>query len=550
MAVILTVTVLGCVLWAGGRAVGRRLGDDPLEQGVVGAGIWLAALPPVMLLAFAAGLPVRWSALLWAAPMAAGAAALWRDPRSFGRADAAVLGCGGAVLLWLTVVQALLPVYDGAGWAGDWYEHYQRARFFLEGWPLDFRFHGDYALPSRPPYFNLLAGSILAAAGEAFWRYQIAATFLNLLPLLPLALMARRWSGGRTLAVLAGVLLAPSFVRMTTYPWSRGLAAFFVLLGLHCYARSGFGRLRRDALLAFAFLGTAVLVHYSALVYFLPAGLHFLWRSLGDRKRAAGFALAVVLCCGLVLPWAGWSALRFGPDSGFSNTTTDWASRRGPAGMHRALLENLGHTLLPPALYDPLFRELRDPFYHITVGVYSNSLVGILTLAFSLALITAVLVRRRGAARALPPGAAGFWGWMVPMTLYLGLLVVPEVNRFVGSAQVCLQPLALVGIAAGAAWVVRASPRWAALLAAGILAAENALFHTAFLLRQSALDALEGRPVDGPTLINLELKAGAGAEFLFDRARHAWSLLAAAAVAGLLFLMVLFVRGALAPRRP
>jgi hypothetical protein len=511
--------------------LGRRFSDDPLEQGAVGAGLWLVLLPPILLSAFAAGLSLRMGAILWMAPLANGAIGLVRKRWSFGRADAWALGTGAGVFLWLIALQALQPVYDGAGWANDWYEHYQRALFFLHRYPADFTFIGDYILPDRPPNFNLLVATVLPLAGEGYPAYQGIATLLNLLPLLPLALFVRRWAPGKTGAVVAAMLLLPLFVRMSAYPWTRGLAAFFVLLGLWCTLRGGYGRGRRDALLAFLFLGSACLVHYSSLVAFVPAGLHFLWASFPTREGRGTFLRAVALVLLLVAPWGVYLVAVHGAGTGFSNTTTEWAGRHGFLGVHRIVAENLLNSLVPPVLYEPVFRGMKDPFYHGTVGFYGNSIPGGLTLAFTLALLAAAW-----AGRERVPGdreAFRFWALFLPLSLYLGFLVVPEVNRFVGVAHTCLYPLLLLGAARAAAWLVAAAPpamKWLLFL---LLAAENALFHAAFLLGQSSLQALEGRPVDNITLINLETKARFHALLLFDLCRPAWPFMAAFAAAGL-----------------
>jgi hypothetical protein len=544
---LLLVTALGCALWLGGRDWGRRFSDDPLEQGAIGAGLWLALLPPLLLSAFAAGLSPRMGAILWLALPASGVIGLVRKRWAFGRADAWALGTGAGLFLWLIALQALQPVYDGAGWANDWFEHYQRALFFLHRYPADFPFIGNYILPDRPPNFNLLVASVLPLTGEGYPAYQGAATLLNLLPLLPLALLARRWAPGRAWAVVAAFPLLPLFVRMSAYPWTRGLAAFFILMGLWCTLRGGYGRGRRDALLAFLFLGSACLVHYSSLVVFVPAGLHFLRVSCPTREGRGTFLRAVALVLLLVAPWGAYLVAVHGARTGFTNTTTEWVGRHGFLDVHRIVAENLLNSLVPPVLYQPVFRGMHDPFHHGTVGFYGNSIPGGLTLAFTLALLAAAWAGRRRV-----PGdreAFRFWALVLPLVFYLGFLVVPEVNRFVGVAHTCLYPLLLLGAARAASWLVTAASAAFRGAALALLAMENLVFHAAFLLDQSALKALEGRPVDNITLINLETKARFHALLLFDLSRPAWPLLAAFAAAGLGAALAFFAWSLLGGRR-
>src|SRR5689334_20949450 len=58
---------------------------------------------------------------------------------------------------WLGTVAS----YSGGGWVADWYEHWERARFFLQHEPLETRFLGRYPLTARPPLANIVNGAFL-----------------------------------------------------------------------------------------------------------------------------------------------------------------------------------------------------------------------------------------------------------------------------------------------------------------------------------------------------------------------------------------------------
>src|SRR5262245_50202626 len=63
--------------------------------------------------------------------------AAWKDIarllRSF-RAKHALSGFG-FLLLWTLTILAMIRIYSGGNWSGDWQEHFQRTLFFLQGLP-------------------------------------------------------------------------------------------------------------------------------------------------------------------------------------------------------------------------------------------------------------------------------------------------------------------------------------------------------------------------------------------------------------------------------
>jgi len=119
----------------------------------------------------------------------------------------------------------------GGRWAGDWHEHFERARFFLEQWPADYRFIDTYVLPARPPLANSRDGAVLALGPTTMQRYQVITCLLATLTCFPLQAICRMFGGGaRAAALLAPVLmLSPLFVQNVTFPWTKLPAAFFVL---------------------------------------------------------------------------------------------------------------------------------------------------------------------------------------------------------------------------------------------------------------------------------------------------------------------------------
>src|SRR5262249_47648714 len=52
---------------------------------------------------------------------------------------------------WTLLALAIIRVYNGARWGGDWLEHFQRTLFFLHHFPVNTEIFGPYNLPARPP---------------------------------------------------------------------------------------------------------------------------------------------------------------------------------------------------------------------------------------------------------------------------------------------------------------------------------------------------------------------------------------------------------------
>ena len=146
----------------------------------------------------------------------------------------------GLLALWCIGLHAVIYSYSGGAWAGDWFEHYERARFFLHRWPLDHAFLGFGALPARPPFANLVTGGLLGLSGDTFAYYQTFTTLLSCLAFFPLAALVapdgRDSPGLRLLPLL--LMLNPLFVQNATFPWTKLAAAFFVMLAFALIRRS------------------------------------------------------------------------------------------------------------------------------------------------------------------------------------------------------------------------------------------------------------------------------------------------------------------------
>jgi len=170
------------------------------------------------------------------------------------------------VMAWCLGWQALVVSYGGGGWAGDWYEHWERALFFLRHWPLDHLFLAAYPLTARPPLANVVTAALLELTRVDFAHYQMITTLLSSLVYLPAALLARRFSDQRAVAVTTLLLMcSPFVVQNATFPWTKLPAAFFILAALYFFCgRTTDASPGAAAPLCGALLAAGLLAHYSA----------------------------------------------------------------------------------------------------------------------------------------------------------------------------------------------------------------------------------------------------------------------------------------------
>ncbi len=387
--------------------------------------------------------------------------------------------------------------HSGGGWAGDWYEHYERALFFLGRGPLDVKFIGEWTLSARPPLMNLLEGHVLAVAGESYPAYQVASTLFSALLILPVLLLARQFTRrpGRIAVVLALFLLNPMLVENATYSWTKPFAAFYAVAGVGFYAAGMTLRSRTRVVLGFLFAAAGTLAHYSAAPYLLfLAGWEAIraWRGGAPQRRelltaagAAGFVLA---------SWFAWSLTVFGPaGTGSGTPTAVYAESLSAAGLVLNSLKNVWATIVPH-----VFRSLdRSSIGQASaLGALRDGafLVYQTNLVFGMGACGALLAlwpRRSERFRA-------FWLAFVGVTAVAGIAVATEKPGF-GVAHLCLQGLLAAGLARAAARrdLLPAGVR----LAAALLGAIDFALGIAltFWLQAIPLGDVSAFPVDWPT---------------------------------------------------
>lgn len=396
----------------------------------------------------------------WAARHFSAVPALLRE-----RDARAALATYGVVALWCLGWQATVANYSGASWQVDWWEHYDRTHFFLSHWPREMLFATLYPLPARPPLVNLWCAVLLGVSGSAFFNFQIFATLLSTLVVLPLWALARRISPAAPRWLLPMLLASPLLVQNATFTWTKLPAAFFVLVAWVQLTAPD----RLPARLATAAIALAggMLAHYSTGPWILALGFAWLavhrglWREVQVRRAIlVGVALAVVL----LTTWVGWSLATYGVETTFFKNTTVALAPAGDLGERLSRVAgNLLRTVSPlsfDALDTPLLAQTnplgrwRDHWFILyqVRAPWMCGLAGALVLAWKFL---------RG------PAPSDFAWFAVPTLILLGTAAHTQPDAF-GLAHIALQPLALLGLAWAAGALPELPARWRALWVGGL----------------------------------------------------------------------------------
>lgn len=512
-----------------------RLVTDPLERLVGAAVIGLVGCFVAGFLLHVLRLSLFWLAL---APLA-GAVALAVGHRAAREAWAprevrSAVFAWGALALFLQALLATVQSYHGAAWGGDWLEHHQRALFFREHWPRDFNFFGDYLLPARPPLVNVVVAGAQAWATPVFATDQVVLAAWSSLAFLPAALLCRRAGGSGRLPLLAGLCaLSPFFLQNSTFAWTKLPTAFFVLAGAHFLLAALERPAARGAFaLAVLALTAGLLSHYSAGPYCVVLAAWWLaWRlrhrefaRLG-RESLAGLLLAPPL---LAL-WFGWSLHHYGLAGTFlSNSTVIAGGPPGFLAQAGKVAANLWATLVPHPLRtvdyalirhgDELTR-FRDYFFLIS----QVNLPALLGSGGALGLAVAAW-RDRRAWRSGPGPTRPAWTLpAVAALVVLGVAVHGAPDDW-GLAHICLQPLALAGLAVLAARLPTLPPVALVVLGLGLLwdGVVNIGLHYWLQAQPPRPDWLHAPDLglllreEGPAAFNAGLKQVTGVRFLRD----------------------------------
>lgn len=395
-------------------------------------------------------------AFLWLIPAAAPIAMLlewravlvgWRDVTACEIALGTAL-VAAACVAWLATVAS----YSGGGWAADWYEHWERAQFFLQHGSLDTKFLGRYALTARPPLANVVTGVFLHVTRNDFAHYQLFTTLLASLAFAPAALLAARWGrAGAIRLLVVFVMVSPMFVQNATFAWTKLPAAFFVLTALYFFLRAHDDDAPRAAgSLSAACLAAGILTHYSAAPYAVLLAAAWFVHGWQRRTVAAWWRATArigVMAAGLLATWFGWSLANLGVRGTFltNSSVTSADAQQGNQLVKVAL--NLVDTVVPHLLrrldgsliaQTSPWGAWRDAFFQC---YQINLLLGVGSVAWL------VLLRELAAAnRIAKRKTRTFWITFITGSVFLGVAAHGQRDHW-GLAHICLQPLLILGLA-------------------------------------------------------------------------------------------------------
>jgi hypothetical protein len=529
LALLMALLIVCC--FAPGFFFVRRLRWTPLEKlcGSVGLSLILLYLAAWAVYCFGPH-DERISYRIVAAAAVLMGAAAWRDAWRFFRIFRVrqALAGFGFLALFVLVMLAMIRVYSGAGWAGDWFEHFHRSLFFLKRLPPHITIYPAYQLPARPPMMNVLAAFFMGLTDDRFALFQVIFGFLNILLFLPCLLVLPTLGDLRRRGLLPlVVLLAASPVVMVnaTYSWSKSLTVFYVILALSLYLA---GWRKRDSVrtvAAFLALAAGLLVHYSAGPYIAILTAHYLIRFFRERPLRWRELAAVAVACGLLVgTWFAWSASVYGAKATFGSNTSVTSSEHYQGSNLEKIALNLYDSVVPGAFRgqsqswaqgntDGTLRDLAFVWYQLNL-VFGMGTVGGLVVLW---LLYSRLVRGK------PLPERVFWRWMVPVCVVLGIAVVGERDPG-GVPHLTLVSLEVLGLALLAA-NFRRFPQVVQFL---LIAAVCLDFYFGVFL-EARMESLENTPqhvvYPEPRFIaGRFFFAGDGPEALGDDSWRAWML--------------------------
>jgi len=431
-----------------------------------------------------AGLPAWWCSVAVASATAGCGLLGWRQIAALFADDVVRWQAGGfaAAAMHALLLHAAVFCYSGGLWGGDWCGHFTQAAFFItDGDPRPNRFPAGDAITARPPLMNVVAAHFCRLSNLSFADYQIVMTLLSAAACLPAFMIADRlaaWLGGdrrqAVIAATAAMIVLPAFAENAVYPWTKLLAAFFVVPGLVLWGDGVGNATRPRRTLAAILLTAGVLTHYSAAVYVVAVVAHELvsvaataWRRRHPAEIAAilrADTIAAAAAVAVFLPWIGWAVFMFGPAGTFATSTAVVdAAIYTPAGNLLKVLLNIRDTLVPSFLrpetdfvallqtQPSLLGRVRDRCF-LPYEVNFPAALGVVG-AWATPLAAGLLWRRLG-------GSAERTLWVTVVTLGLVLGVAAHGGRDEnGLAHICLHPLMIMGAAVLAGvlpWLPRA----------------------------------------------------------------------------------------------
>ena len=456
------------------------------------------------------------------------------------------------VSAWCVGWLGFIKTHSGGAWTGDSYEHWERAHFFLRGWPADRLFIDLFPLPARPPLANVLTAAFMEVTRPDYARttQSLLPPFSAAWPTLPVGLLAWRF-GGRSAARMAAVLVMvnPLFAQNATYPWTKLPAVLFILTGLYFYlrVRDDDEARERSALLCALTLGGAVVTHYSKRVPMsssLPSSGSPWVSSAGWRPPFPRMTLVAVAAGACVLaPWFVWSVVEYGSAGTFlTNSSITTLDKWHGSHLLKVAL-NLRDTLIPPQVrgFSGTLFVQTSPWGRLRDQGF---LLYQLNLLFAVGCVAWIAVAWEGVRQGLRASRADRIFWTVALTGFvLASIAVYGDREHFGITHICLQSVVLLALAFLASRWDRFGPVWRSVLVAGWAVDLAFGILLQFAVEDYAIDRWLtpgrsefdiARTYNGVSQANLQEKISAGLVYYSERLTAAPGLLLALLAALLL----------------
>jgi hypothetical protein len=204
-------------------------------------------------------------------------------------------------------------------------------------------------------------------------------------------------------------------------------------------------------------LGLGLLTHYSAAPWILALAAAGAWvgrRHWRERSVWTRGALSAAVFGVVVAPWFAWAAVQFGVHgTAVANSTTAAWAEETPVQRIAVALANLADTIVPFPLRRDVSLSLIDqpsPLGRLRDVAFNGYQLNLL-LACGLAGLFVLTGSAVGARGRIPrTTAARFLGIAMPLAIVLGIWVHTPRDTW-GLMHICLQPAAVLGLAAVAA---------------------------------------------------------------------------------------------------
>ncbi|MBI3380327.1 hypothetical protein HY029_06255 [Candidatus Gottesmanbacteria bacterium] len=254
--------------------------------------------------------------------------------------------------LFVTSIQALQPYYSGGGSYWDWYEYYFRSQFFFNHLS-PFTAIGNTFLPQRMPLYHGATSFFMSIFGNGFWVIQPINSLFNMSALLSCFLICSEYLLPKKrqitlfIIVMSLLLLNLHFVAQSTYPWTKAMTAYYILVGLYFFLKNYKEKSKLSIYLGLIFLAMGHLVHQVSFTYIFVVALGFLIVSI-KHKQFTHFFLALLIHLILLSTWYIWAYFTFGSSLTIASAQIVTETKNIPIGAKLDILfYDVEQTVLP-----------------------------------------------------------------------------------------------------------------------------------------------------------------------------------------------------------